>query len=69
VSRLREAVRREDALNYGEPPEWSVPVRQDLGAILLDAGRRREAAGVFEEDLRRFPKNVWSVQGLADAGR
>jgi len=69
VDHLREAVRREDALNYGEPPEWSVPARQDLGAVLLQAGRRAEAARAFEEDLKRFPKNVWSERGLAEARR
>jgi tetratricopeptide (TPR) repeat protein len=67
VSHLRQAVRREDALNYGEPPEWSVPVRQELGRVLLKAGRRDEAARVFTEELGRFPKNVWSERGLAEA--
>jgi tetratricopeptide (TPR) repeat protein len=67
VSHLRDAVRREDALNYGEPPEWSVPVRQELGGVLLKAGRRDEAARVFAEELERFPKNVWSERGLAEA--
>ena len=27
ISELREAVRLEDAMTYGEPPEWTVPVR------------------------------------------
>ncbi len=69
IDRLREAARREDALVYGEPPEWTVPVRQELGSLLLEAGRPDEAEGVFREDLKRFPKNVWSQQGLAQALR
>jgi tetratricopeptide (TPR) repeat protein len=69
VEHLQDAVRREDALNYGEPPEWTVPVRQDLGTLLLRAGRRAEAARAFEEDLQRFPENIWSVRGLAEARR
>jgi pimeloyl-ACP methyl ester carboxylesterase len=64
IAHLRGAVTLEDALTYGEPPEWSIPVRQDLGAILLQAGRKEEAAAVFLEDLRRFPDNVWSASGL-----
>ncbi|MBX3349166.1 MAG: hypothetical protein KF747_10515 [Nitrospira sp.] len=66
ISHLREAVRLEDALVYGEPPEWTVPVREELGVLLLKAGRSDEAEQVFREDLKRFPKNSWSQQGLAD---
>jgi len=69
ISHLREAVRLEDALVYGEPPEWTVPVREELGVLLLKAGRAGEAEQVFREDLKRFPKNSWSQQGLTDALR
>jgi tetratricopeptide (TPR) repeat protein len=67
VEHLREAVRLEDRLLYGEPPEWTVPARQDLGEVLLLAGRHKEAAQAFREDLDRFPKNGWSLHGLATA--
>ncbi len=69
ITHLREAVRREDTLVYGEPPEWTVPVREELGMLLLKAGRAVEAELVFREDLKRFPKNSWSQQGLSDALR
>jgi tetratricopeptide (TPR) repeat protein len=69
VEALREAVRREDALLYGEPPEWTVPARQDLGAVLLMAGRPAEAEQAFREDLAKFPENGWSLHGLATALR
>ena len=69
IAELREAVRREDALVYGEPPEWSVPVRQELGIVLMNAGRNDEAERVFREDLKRFPENGWSLHGLAQALR
>ena len=65
VTHLRDAARREDALVYGEPPEWTVPVREELGIVLLDAGRAAEAESVFREDLARFPDNGWSLHGLA----
>jgi tetratricopeptide (TPR) repeat protein len=64
AAHLREAARLEDALTYGEPPEWSVPVRQELGMILLRAGRAPEAEQAFREDLKRFPDNGWSLRGL-----
>ena len=69
VDHLREGARREDALLYGEPPEWSVPVRQELGRVLLQAGRPGEAEQAFREDLTRFPANGWSLSGLAAALR
>jgi tetratricopeptide (TPR) repeat protein len=69
IRQLREAARMEDELVYGEPPEWTVPVRQELGRILLQAGRGREAEEAFREDLRRFPENGWSLHGLAQALR
>jgi Flp pilus assembly protein TadD len=65
VSRLEAAVRKEDALTYGEPPEWTVPPRQELGAVLLAAGRARDAERAFREELGKFPENGWSLRGWA----
>jgi len=67
VAHLDRAVRLEDALNYTEPPDWYFPVRQALGAILLEAGRADEAATVYYDDLRRNPENGWSLFGLVQA--
>jgi tetratricopeptide (TPR) repeat protein len=67
IATLRKAARQEDELTYGEPPEWSVPVRQELGLVLLKTGRPAEAEQAFREDLKRFPDNVWSLQGVARA--
>lgn len=69
VASLEEAVRREDALLYGEPPEWTVPTRQDLGSVLMLVGRPIEAEAVFRSDLAKFPDNGWSLAGLASALR
>lgn len=69
IGHLREAARLEDELVYGEPPEWTVPVRQELGTVLLKAGRAAEAEQAFREDLKRFPENGWSLHGLAQALR
>lgn len=62
---LREAVRREDALRYDEPPDWIQPIRHVLGAALLHAGRAAEAEAVYREDLARWPENGWSLLGLS----
>jgi tetratricopeptide (TPR) repeat protein len=69
IKQLREAARREDDMTYGEPPEWSVPVRQELGQVLLKAGRAAAAERAFREDLKRFPDNGWSLHGLEQALR
>jgi tetratricopeptide (TPR) repeat protein len=61
---LSDAVAIEDGLPYAEPPIWHHPVRQILGAILLDAGRPADAEAVYREDLVRFRENGWSLFGL-----
>lgn len=61
---LRQGVAAEDALNYDDPPDWHHPVRQILGAVLLEAGRPAEAEKVYREDLERVPENGWSLFGL-----
>lgn len=64
VRHLEEGVRRDDALRYDEPPPWHHPVRQILGAVLLQAGRAADAERVYREDLKHFPENGWSLFGL-----
>jgi tetratricopeptide (TPR) repeat protein len=67
IARLDQAVRYHDNLVYTEPDDWHQPVRHVLGAVLLDAGRPAEAEAVYWEDLRRNPKNGWSLFGLTKA--
>jgi len=67
VSLLRSAIRKQDELNYIEPPDWYYPVRESLGGILLRQARFGEAAQVFRDDLARNPRNPRSLFGLAKA--
>ncbi len=69
IHALEQAVEREDALNYDEPPTWHYPTRQSLGAILLAAGHPARAEEVYRQDLARFPENGWSLYGLLQALR
>jgi tetratricopeptide (TPR) repeat protein len=62
---LYEAVAREDALRYDEPPDWIQPIRHALGATLMQEGRYGEAEEVYREDLAKLPDNGWSLFGLA----
>lgn len=67
VAALREAVALEDAIPYDEPPGWHAPVRQTLGAVLLEVGQAAEAEAVYRAELKRNPENGWSLFGLAGA--
>ena len=64
ITMLQQAVAIEDELRYNEPPDWFFPVRHNLGAILMDAGRPAEAEQVYRDDLNNFPKNGWALFGL-----
>jgi len=69
IASLRRAVELEDALESEEPPPWSVPARQALGAALLLAGQPAEAERAFLGDLERHPENGWALYGLAQSLR
>jgi tetratricopeptide (TPR) repeat protein len=65
VAALEQAVAEQDLVAYMEPPPWYFPTRQALGAVLLDAGRAKDAEAVYRRDLEQYPKNGWSLYGLA----
>jgi tetratricopeptide (TPR) repeat protein len=67
VRELKAAIEIDDNLLYSEPPDWPLPPRHYLGAILLDAKRPAEAERVYREDLNRHRGNGWSLHGLAEA--
>jgi tetratricopeptide (TPR) repeat protein len=69
VAHLRDAVRRETALTYDEPPPWYHSTRHLLGTALLAAGRSAEAEAAFRDDLRAYRENGWSLAGLERALR
>ena len=64
---LREAVRRDDGLNYDEPWGWMQPARHALGALLLEQSRLEESEAVYRADLKRHPHNPWALHGLAES--
>jgi tetratricopeptide (TPR) repeat protein len=69
IARLHRAVLLEDNLIYNEPPDWHVPVRQSLGAVLLETGRAPEAEAVYWQDLGLNRENGWSLFGLMQSLR
>jgi len=67
IAHLNTAVDLESQLRYDEPAPWYAPVRQTLGAILLQAGRAGDAETVYRAELEMYPNNGWSLYGLAQA--
>lgn len=67
IRNLREAVAKEDALNYDEPPDWFFSVRHHLGAVLIESGKYQEAIKVYNEDLKNYRENGWALKGLMNA--
>jgi tetratricopeptide (TPR) repeat protein len=72
---LREAVDRDDNLEYIEPWAWMHPPRHALAALLAEQGHYREAEEVCRDDLglsgriqrcAQHPDNVWALHGLAE---
>jgi tetratricopeptide (TPR) repeat protein len=74
-SHLRQAVERDDNLEYVEPWAWMHPPRHALAALLAEQGHYAEAERIYRDDLgltRRIqrcaqhPRNVWALRGLAE---
>jgi tetratricopeptide (TPR) repeat protein len=64
VAAYTRAVDAEDRLSYNEPPDWLLPERERLGALLLAAGRAANAESVFRKDLEHNVGNPRSLFGL-----
>ncbi|MDX1476299.1 MAG: hypothetical protein R3301_01290 [Saprospiraceae bacterium] len=67
IALLSEAVVLEDGLQYQEPTDWILSVRHHLGAVLLAAGRDKDAIAVYKQDLLKIPNNGWALKGLHNA--
>lgn len=67
ISYLKKSVELENQLRYDEPPTWFYPCRQNLGAVLIDAGKYAEAEKVYIENLEEIPDNGWGLFGLHQA--
>jgi tetratricopeptide (TPR) repeat protein len=72
---LRQAVDRDDNLEYIEPWAWMHPPRHALAALLAAQGHYDEAEQICRDDLglsdrvqrcAQHPNNVWALHGLAE---
>jgi len=64
ISLWQQAVSSADPLPYDEPPIWFYPIRESLGAALLDAERAVDAERVFRQELEKSPRNPRALFGL-----
>lgn len=64
IALLEKGVEFEAQLIYSEPPAWHIPVRHNLGAVLLQSGQAQKAQQVYQEDLEINRENGWSLFGL-----
>ena len=67
IAHLKKAVEYEYSLTYDEPPTWFYPCRQNLGAVLIEAGMFEEAEKIYKENLNEIPENGWGLYGLHQA--
>lgn len=67
IGNFQVAVDTQDELPYTEPPFWYYPTRQSLGKALLSAGKSADAEAVYRADLEQYPRNGWSLFGLAQS--
>jgi tetratricopeptide (TPR) repeat protein len=64
IIHLQKAIEVEYKLRYDEPPTWFHQVSHHLGAVLLEAGKYKDAEKVYRDDLAEFPENGWALFGL-----
>jgi tetratricopeptide (TPR) repeat protein len=66
VAELEKAVKAYDTLHYDEPPDWYLPPRESLGAVLFTDGRYADAEAAFRAELKAHAKNPRALFGLAE---
>jgi tetratricopeptide (TPR) repeat protein len=69
VEWYKKGIAAEDALNYNEPADWYIPVRESLGSLLMTLGEYAEAEKVFRSDLEKNPRSGRSLFGLSESLR
>lgn len=67
VAMLRTAETSEATVNYAEPPDWDLPVREWLGAALMKDGQFAEAEKTFRKEIERNPRSGRALFGLAES--
>jgi tetratricopeptide (TPR) repeat protein len=68
IEMLRRAADAEDILGkHPVSPGAFVPIREQLGSLLLEVGKSKEAQREFEAALKIYPGRFWALYGAARA--
>ena len=67
IELLRVAAVSESKVNYAEPPDWDLPIREWLGRALLRDGQYAAAETAYREEIKRSTRNGRALFGLAEA--
>lgn len=67
IALLKKAVELEDSLNYDEPEDWYIPVRESLGGALILSGEYTEAEKVFRAELETHARSGRALFGLRES--
>jgi tetratricopeptide (TPR) repeat protein len=62
---LKEAMKKEQALGYTEPPYYARPVAESLGDAYLRAHAWELAREAYQQELRVRPKSGFALFGIA----
>ena len=64
---LNKALVVEDSLNYDEPEDWYIPVRESLGGTLMLNSEFAEAEKMFRAELEKHRRNGRALFGLVES--
>jgi tetratricopeptide (TPR) repeat protein len=67
IASFERATERYNAIIYDEPEPLPFAAQHWLGAALLEAKRYPDAERVYREELKKHPRNGWSLFGLKAA--
>jgi tetratricopeptide (TPR) repeat protein len=67
IERLKKAAELEDSLNYDEPEDWYIPVKESLGGVLMQNGDYAEAEKIFRAELKKHLRNGRALFGLVES--
>jgi tetratricopeptide (TPR) repeat protein len=69
IAQLEAAAKTQDTIPYMEPPFFYYPVRQTLGAALLQAGKTEKAIEAFNAALTKEANSPFALYGLMEAAK
>lgn len=69
INHLKTALKVQHDMGYHEPPDWYFPLNQALGDAYLKWGHPYEAINMYDQVLRKYPKNGWALFGIVQSLR